>query len=44
MWAEAGALDSGDSVALLSLHEEGRLALSREHDDRRVLGSATAPA
>jgi SAM-dependent methyltransferase len=44
MWAEAAALDPGDSVALLSLHEEGRLALSREYDDRRVLGSATAPA
>ena len=43
MWAEAAALDPGDSVALLSLHEEGRLALSREYDDRRVLGTATAP-
>ena len=31
------------TAALLSLHEEGRLALSREYDDRRVLGSATAP-
>lgn len=43
MWEEAAALDAGDSLGLLSFHEEGVLAVAREYQTRRLLATATAP-